>query len=100
MILFRDLFGPAAKKKYPITEGVFFLWAFAVPMAPFVMIGMILINIIQSCQRKFCSDALEDENEDAEQGTELGRPGSHVEEDGEATGSRDEESVALIAAMK
>lgn len=101
MILFRDLFGPAAKKKYPITEGFFVVWVFALPMTPFVVIGMALVHAIESCQRKFCSDALEEDNEDAEQGTELEQgSGSNVEEDGEASGNRDEESVALIPAMK
>jgi hypothetical protein len=60
-----------------------------------------LITAIESCQRKFCSDALEEDDEDVEHGTELAQgSGSHVEEDGEGSGSREEESVGLIAAMK
>jgi len=100
MMLFRDLWGPAAKKKYPITEAFFFTWVFALPMTPFVVLGMGLVNAIEACQKRFCSEALEEEEEDAEQGTELGqRSGSNVE-DGEGSGSREEESVGLISAMK
>lgn len=101
MMLFRDLWGPGMKEKYPIREGYIAIRIVSLPLVPFIMIGMGLVNAIQACQRRFCSDALEEESEDAEQGIELGQESlPNVDEDGEASESRDEESMGLMTAMK
>lgn len=66
LILFRDLWGPAAAEKYPVNEGIVGIMFIGVMVAPFALVwyslllfkkGLVLA--VEMCQRKCCGDALE-----------------------------------------
>lgn len=58
VILLRDLWGPAAKRKFPVSEKWFFL--------PFGMAGRGMVILVEGCQRRFCGGGIEVEDMESE----------------------------------
>ncbi|KAG0646598.1 hypothetical protein D0Z07_7561 [Hyphodiscus hymeniophilus] len=108
VILLRDLWGPAAKKRFPIEEyalvkGLVMAVAFAA-LFPFVLSGMLLTKAVEVAQKRLCPGAIaeEDDVEIEELSREDEEP-HEVQGEGESSdGNADihEETVGLIKGME
>ncbi|RAL66545.1 hypothetical protein DID88_006235 [Monilinia fructigena] len=119
VILFRDLWGPAAKWKIPIDPSCVWMLLFSLIVTAISLAVMIvrggykgLIWCVENCQKGFCGGAAKDKGEELETMEEGGRT-ANGEEGGEAEGYRgrgrnksigeeaeDEETVVLVNGSK
>lgn len=106
LMLLRDLWGPGARKKFPIQESALIYGLFCALLSPFILIGFVFgggaVKAIEACQRRFCGDALEDEGDESEESIEL-REGSRMEDRTglrEGSGSGEEERIGLIGGVE
>jgi hypothetical protein len=127
-MLFRDLFGPKAKKRWAFRETVVLevtAYALGSPVILLMIIGMLVgtgvIKGLEGCQRRWCPDSLAEEEAEAELTTSDGRTVVELEMgsvdasfipteeeigdldmngSGSGDGSRDEERVGLISSAK
>jgi len=84
------------------------IWMFVPPLVPVVALGMGCVKAVETCQSRFCGDALEEEREERvrleREGVELREREGTDEREANGSGcdneSRDEESVGLMAAVK
>jgi hypothetical protein len=88
IMLLRNLWGPTAKKRFPMTE-TSLAW---LTVKPVVMLGKGAAKAIELCQRRFCADALVEESEEVVLGGE-------TDGDEEAIGEG-EERVGLMHGIK
>jgi hypothetical protein len=104
LMLLRDLWGPEMRKRLPIKETALIYGLVCVLVAPFafvvVVIGGGLVKAVETCQRWFCGDALEEADE-SEESVELqeGPTEDRLESTG-GSGSREEERVGLIGGVE
>jgi hypothetical protein len=104
VMLLRDLWGPGIRKKLPISETAMLYGLFCALLSPFILVGFVFgegaTKAIELCQRRFCGDALEEE--EGEESVEL-REGPRMEDStviAEGSGGREEERVGLIGGVE
>jgi hypothetical protein len=106
LMLLRDLWGPAMKKRLPLKETGLIYGLFCVLFAPFAFVMFVVgggaVKAVEMCQRRFCGDALEDEVEEGEEVLEL-EQGLRMEGGaGSAEGNRsgEEERIGLMGGIE
>lgn len=66
-MLVRDLWGPKMRKKYPFGEDAIMsgivVSVVCVTLLPFMLLSKVCIECVRGCQRRWCADALADEEE-------------------------------------
>ncbi|KAB8292279.1 hypothetical protein EYC80_008021 [Monilinia laxa] len=119
VILFRDLWGPGAKKKIPIDPSCVWMILFSLIVTAISLVVMIvrggykgLIWCVENCQRGFCGGAAEEKGEELEtmeEGRRTVNGKERVGAEGYRGGSRnrnigeeaeDEETVGLVNGSK
>jgi hypothetical protein len=102
-MLFRNLWGVSARKKYPFTEFLLVGLMVRVIIGPLIYLNHLAVSAIQACQTRLCKDAIDEDEEDGlsseRHGVELGefmREGSSTVRDS----SMREEVRGLIDGME